>query len=153
GGPTGATAAVLAPALQYWTSRGFAVLDVNYRGSAGYGRAFRDRLRGRWGIYDVDDCVAGARFLAEAGRVDGARLGVGGGGAGGSAALAALASRALFAAGASHFGVSDLAALARDTHKFESRYLDGLVGPWPAATAEYAARSPLAHARNIRSPV
>jgi dipeptidyl aminopeptidase/acylaminoacyl peptidase len=130
GGPTAATYPVLSARLQYWTSRGFAVLDVNYGGSTGYGTAYRRRLNGRWGIVDVDDCVAGARYLVERGLVDPNRLAITGGSAGGYTTLAALArDDTPFAAGADHFGVADLEALARDTHKFESRYLDGLYRP------------------------
>src|SRR5205085_10058995 len=131
GGPTAAASPALALAIQYWTSRGFAVLDVNYGGSTGYGREYRRRLNGQWGIVDVDDCVNGARHLIERGLVDGARCVIDGGSAGGYTTLAALTFRDLFKAGASHYGVSDLAALVRDTHKFEARYLDRLIGPWP----------------------
>ncbi|MEO5900239.1 MAG: prolyl oligopeptidase family serine peptidase, partial [Ilumatobacteraceae bacterium] len=151
GGPTSATSSSLSPRLQYWTSRGFAVLDVNYGGSTGYGRAYRDRLQGRWGIVDVDDCTTGAQFLAARGSVDPARLAIRGGSAGGYTTLAALAFRDVFAAGASHYGIGDLGALARDTHKFESRYLDGLVGPYPRDEAVYIERSPLFHADQIDS--
>jgi dipeptidyl aminopeptidase/acylaminoacyl peptidase len=143
GGPTGATTPALALARQYWTSRGFAVVDVNYGGSTGYGRAYRERLAGQWGIVDVDDVVAAARFLVARGDVDGTRLAIRGGSAGGYTTLAALTFRDAFHAGASHFGVSDLEALARETHKFESRYLDSLIGPWPAAAEVYRARSPI----------
>jgi len=143
GGPTGATNPALALARQFWTSRGFAVVDVNYGGSTGYGRAYRERLAGRWGIVDVDDVVAAARFLVARGDVDGRRLAIRGGSAGGYTTLAALTFRDLFHAGASHFGVSDLEALARETHKFESRYLDSLIGPWPAAADVYRERSPI----------
>ncbi len=145
GGPTAATAQSLNLAVQYWTSRGIAVLDVNYGGSTGYGREYRDRLKGRWGIVDVDDCVNAARFLVEQGLVDGDRLAIDGGSAGGYTTLAALAFRNVFAAGASHYGVSDLEALARDTHKFESRYLDQLVGPYPERRDLYLERSPIHH--------
>ena len=143
GGPTGATNPALALARQFWTSRGFAVVDVNYGGSTGYGRAYRERLAGQWGIVDVDDVVAAARFLVTRGDVDGKRLAIRGGSAGGYTTLAALTFRDLFHAGASHFGVSDLEALARETHKFESRYLDSLIGPWPACAEVYRARSPI----------
>ena len=131
GGPTSASSASLKYAVQYWTSRGIAVLDVNYGGSSGYGRAYRERLKGRWGIVDVDDCVNGARYLVERGDVDGNRLAIRGGSAGGYTTLCALTFRNFFKAGASHYGISDLEALARDTHKFESRYLDSLIGPYP----------------------
>jgi len=130
GGPTAATAAVLSARVQYWTSRGIAVLDVNYGGSTGYGRAYRQRLNRRWGIVDVDDCVNGALYLVRRGLVDANRLAITGGSAGGYTTLAALAFRDVFKAGASHYGIGDLAALATDTHKFESRYLDGLIGPF-----------------------
>jgi len=153
GGPTSAARAELRLALQYWTSRGFAVVDVNYRGSTGFGRRFRDELRGGWGVLDVEDCVAAARFLADAGRVDGDRVLIRGGSAGGFTTLAALTFTDAFAAGASYYGIADLALLASDTHKFESRYLDGLVGPWPAAAELYAARSPLHHIEQLDRPV
>ncbi len=143
GGPTSAAGNELKPALQYWTSRGFAVVDVNYGGSSGYGRAYREQLDGRWGIVDVDDVVAAARYLVERGDVDGKRVAIRGGSAGGFTTLAALTFRSFFKAGASHFGVSDLAALARDTHKFESHYLESLVGPWPERADVYRERSPL----------
>lgn len=153
GGPTGATSNTLSLGNQYWTSRGWAVLDVNYGGSTGYGRAYRDRLLGKWGIVDVDDCAEGAQAMARAGKVDGHRMAITGGSAGGYTTLAALAFRNVFQAGASHFGVSDLEALARDTHKFESRYLDSLVGPYPEAKAIYEERSPLRHADQVKAPM
>ena len=143
GGPTGATNAALRPSLQYWTQRGLAIVDVNYGGSAGYGRAYRERLDGAWGIVDVDDVVNAARFLVARGDVDPDRLAIRGASAGGFTTLAALTFRKVFHAGASHFGVSDLEALARDTHKFESRYLDSLIGPYPAQAAVYRERSPV----------
>ncbi len=145
GGPTSAASPGLALSLQYWTSRGFAVLDVNYGGSTGYGRAYRERLTGRWGVVDVDDCCSGALFLADRGSVDRRRLAIRGGSAGGYTTLAALAFRDLFAAGVSKYGIGDLEALATDTHKFESRYLDGLVGPYPADRQTYLDRSPIHH--------
>ena len=153
GGPTGATTSTLSLSVQYWTSRGFSVLDVNYRGSTGYGRAYREMLYGQWGIVDVDDCVAGARFLADAGRVDGRRLASRGGSAGGYTTLMTLVSGTEFAAGASYFGVSDVEALALETHKFESRYMDWLVGPYPAQRDLYLERSPITHADRLASPV
>lgn len=153
GGPTSAARPMLQLSKQYWTSRGFAVVDVNYRGSTGYGRAYRDLLRGEWGVADVEDCAAVCRFLAERGDVDGDRLLIRGGSAGGFTTLAALAFTDVFAAGASHYGVADLGALARDTHKFESRYLDGLVGPWPEAQTTYEARSPIFHTDRIDRPL
>jgi dipeptidyl aminopeptidase/acylaminoacyl peptidase len=129
------------------------VLDVNYGGSTGYGRGYRERLHRNWGVVDVDDSVNGAQYLARQGLVDAARCVITGGSAGGYTALAALAFRDFFAGGASHFGVSDAAALARDTHKFESRYLDWLIGPYPQEEALYRARSPLYHADKISKPV
>jgi dipeptidyl aminopeptidase/acylaminoacyl peptidase len=154
GGPTGAAAPVLAVGLQYWTTRGFGVVDVNYGGSTGYGRAYRQQLAGAWGIVDVADCLAAARALADAGRVDPQRLAIRGGSAGGFTTLAALArADTPFSAGADHFGVADLEALARDTHKFESRYLDGLVGPYPAAREIYRERSPLTHVDRFATPL
>ncbi len=145
GGPTSATSATLRLAVQFWTTRGFAVLDVNYGGSTGYGRAYQQRLRGQWGIVDVEDAVAGAQWLAQAGRVDGARMAIRGSSAGGFTTLAALAFHRVFRAGVSLYGIGDLSLLAQDTHKFESRYLDSLVAPWPAGAEIYAARSPLKH--------
>lgn len=143
GGPTGATSSTLNLNTQYWTSRGFAVLDVNYGGSTGYGRAYRERLVGRWGVVDLDDCVNGARFLAQRGEADGQRLAIRGGSAGGYTTLCALTFRDVFAAGASYFGVGDLEALAKETHKFESRYLDRLIGPYPQRRDLYQERSPI----------
>ena len=153
GGPTGASQASLSLRTQYWTSRGFALLDINYRGSTGYGRAYRDRLKGAWGLVDVEDCVAGAERLVADGKADPARLAIRGGSAGGYTTLAALAFTDTFKAGASHYGVADLEALAKDTHKFESRYLDSLVGPYPQDKATYQARSPIHHAGRLSSPV
>ncbi|MBE7161735.1 MAG: S9 family peptidase [Williamsia herbipolensis] len=145
GGPTASARPGLSLGTQFWTSRGFAVLDVDYGGSTGYGRAYRDRLRGTWGIVDVDDCCSGAQHLIEAGIVDGARTVIKGGSAGGYTTLAALAFRDTFAVGVSRYGVGDLEALATDTHKFESRYLDGLVGPYPQEKDRYVERSPIHH--------
>lgn len=153
GGPTGSTSTVFNLKIQYWTSRGFAVLDVNYGGSTGYGRAYRERLKGQWGIVDVDDCANGATYLAKSGAVDGDRLVIDGGSAGGYTTLAALTFRRVFKAGASFYGVSDLAALAQDTHKFESRYLDGLIGPYPEAEALYKERSPIYATDRLSCPV
>jgi dipeptidyl aminopeptidase/acylaminoacyl peptidase len=154
GGPTGKAVPVLTLGVQYWTSRGFAVVDVDYGGSAGYGRPYRELLRGQWGVVDVADCLAAARALADRGRVDPQRLCIRGGSAGGYTTLAALArDDTPFAAGADHFGVADLEALARDTHKFESRYLDGLIGPYPAAREVYVDRSPITHVDRLRRPL
>ncbi len=153
GGPTAAASSTLNLGTQYWTSRGIAVLDVNYGGSTGFGRAYRDRLHLSWGVVDVDDCVAGASFLVGQGLVDGKRCVISGGSAGGYTTLAALAFRDFFQGGASYYGVSDAAALARDTHKFESRYLDWLIGPYPQEEARYRERSPLHHAERLSKPV
>jgi dipeptidyl aminopeptidase/acylaminoacyl peptidase len=154
GGPTSAAVPVLDLDVQYWTSRGFCVADVDYRGSVGYGRRYRDALQGRWGVVDLDDVVACARHLAEGGRVDPARMAITGGSAGGYTTLAALTMRpGVFTAGASHYGVADLGALAAETHKFESRYLDGLVAPWPAGAAVYAERSPINHVDALDTPL
>ena len=153
GGPTSAASSTLNLSIQYWTSRGIAVLDVNYGGSTGFGRAYRDRLHLAWGVVDVDDCVNGAKFLAERGRVDGKRCVISGGSAGGYTTLAALTFRDFFQGGASYYGVSDAAALARDTHKFESRYLDWLIGPYPEQEARYRERSPLYHVDRLSKPV
>jgi dipeptidyl aminopeptidase/acylaminoacyl peptidase len=143
GGPTGATSTSLDLQLQYWTSRGFAVLDVNYGGSTGYGREYRQRLEGNWGVVDVDDCISGALYLVNQGLANPQRLAIAGGSAGGYTTLAVLTFRDVFQAGASYYGVSDLEALARDTHKFESRYLDRLVGPYPQRRDLYHQRSPI----------
>ncbi|MGY1635946.1 prolyl oligopeptidase family serine peptidase [Geodermatophilus sp. SYSU D00742] len=154
GGPTSATTAVLDLGVQYWTSRGFCVADVDHRGSTGYGRRYREALRGNWGVVDLDDVVACARFLADSGRVDPARMAIRGGSAGGYTTLAALCLRpGVFSAGASHFGVADLGALAADTHKFESRYLHSLVAPWPEGADVYAERSPLSHVDAFDTPL
>ena len=138
---------------QFWTSRGFAVLDVNYRGSTGFGRAFRKSLYSKWGIADVDDMVAGAQYLVERGDADPQRLAIRGGSAGGFTTLAALTFRDIFSAGASHYGIGDLMALARDTHKFESRYLDRIVGPLPESEALYRERSPVNYIDQLDCPV
>jgi dipeptidyl aminopeptidase/acylaminoacyl peptidase len=153
GGPTGAARPMLQLGVQYWTSRGFAVVDVNYGGSTGYGRAYLRHLDDNWGVIDLDDCVAAARSLADQGRVDPERLAIRGGSAGGYTTLAALAFRDTFAAGASHFGVADLEALATETHKFESRYLDGLIGPYPERRDLYLERSPIHHIDGIDRPL
>ena len=143
GGPTSATDAGFNWSIQFWTSRGIAVVDVNYGGSSGYGRAYRQRLNGQWGVVDVDDAVNAAKYLVARGDADGERLAIRGGSAGGYTALCALTFRNFFKAGASHYGIGDLETLVRDTHKFESRYLDSLVGPYPAQQALYHARSPI----------
>ena len=153
GGPTSAASSTLNLGIQYWTSRGIAVLDVNYGGSSGFGRAYRDRLHLNWGVVDVDDCINGAKFLAERGRVDADRMVISGGSAGGYTTLAALVFHDVFCGGASYYGVSDITALARDTHKFESHYLDWLIGPYPQDEAPYSERSPLFHAERLSRPV
>ncbi len=153
GGPTGAAGTAFALGTQYWTSRGFAVLDVNYGGSTGYGRAYRERLDGAWGVVDVEDCVNGARHLVGQGRADGARLIIRGGSAGGYTTLAALTFHDVFSAGASLYGVGDLEALALETHKFESRYTARLVAPYPAWAELYWARSPIRHVERLAAPV
>jgi dipeptidyl aminopeptidase/acylaminoacyl peptidase len=153
GGPTAAASSSLSFGTHYWTSRGISVLDVNYGGSTGFGRAYRDRLHRHWGIVDVEDCINGAKFLAEQGLVDSKRVVISGGSAGGYTTLAALAFGDFFQGGASYYGVSDAAALARDTHKFESRYMDWLIGPYPEEEALYRERSPLFHAERLSKPV
>ncbi|MGE0067834.1 MAG: prolyl oligopeptidase family serine peptidase, partial [Solirubrobacterales bacterium] len=153
GGPTSHATPALDSEFSFWTSRGFGVVDVNYRGSSGYGRAYRDRLRGEWGIVDTEDCVAAALHLAATSEADGARLTIRGGSAGGYATLCALVFHDEFAAGASYYGVADTETLARDTHKFESRYLDGLIGPYPERADLYRERSPINYVEALRSPV
>jgi dipeptidyl aminopeptidase/acylaminoacyl peptidase len=153
GGPTASASSTFNLKVQYWTSRGFAVLDVNYGGSTGYGREYRQRLKDQWGIVDVDDCANGAKYLAEQGLVDGERLAIAGGSAGGYTTLCALTFRDVFKAGASYYGVSDLEALATDTHKFESRYLDGLIGSYPERKDLYEARSPIHFTHQLSCPV
>ncbi len=153
GGPTASASTTLRLSHQYWTSRGWAILDVNYGGSTGYGREYRQRLNDSWGIVDLDDCVNGALYLVERGLADVNRLAIDGGSAGGYTTLAALAFRDTFKAGASHYGVSDLEALAKDTHKFESRYLDNLVGPYPERQDLYRVRSPIYFTDQLRVPL
>lgn len=153
GGPTSMAVDAYRPAVQYWTSRGIAVLDVNYGGSTGFGRAYRQRLDGLWGVVDVMDCIRGARFLVQRGEADARRLIIRGGSAGGFTTLSALAFHDVFACGASLYGIGDLQTLAEDTHKFEARYLDRLVGPWPAARETYLARSPIHHLDGLRRPL
>eukprot|EP00878_Enallax_costatus_P005601 GHUV01005874.1.p1 GENE.GHUV01005874.1~~GHUV01005874.1.p1 ORF type:complete len:700 (+),score=125.31 GHUV01005874.1:43-2142(+) len=153
GGPTSSASTVFNLGYQYWTSRGYAIADVNYGGSTGFGRAYRNRLRGNWGVVDVDDCCNAARYLSEKGSVDGNRLCITGGSAGGYTTLACMAFRDVFSAGAAHYGVADVELLAKDTHKFESRYLDLLIGPYPAEKELYQKRSPIHSANNIKAPV
>ncbi|MEY4095321.1 MAG: hypothetical protein RLZZ53_2520 [Acidobacteriota bacterium] len=153
GGPTGATNDVLDAKVQFWTTRGFAVLDVNYGGSTGYGRAYRDRLKGQWGIVDVEDAVAGAQAMVAAGKADANRLIIRGGSAGGYTTLAALTFHDTFKAGASYYGISDLEVLQQDTHKFESRYNDSLIGPYPEAKDLYFARSPIHFTDRLSCPI
>jgi dipeptidyl aminopeptidase/acylaminoacyl peptidase len=153
GGPTASSSAALEPAIQFWTSRGFAVLDVDYAGSSGYGRAYRRLLYGAWGVADVEDCIAAARFAVAQGWADGDRLIVRGSSAGGFTVLCALAFHDVFATGASYYGIGDLEALRRETHKFESYYDQSLIGPYPARRDLYVARSPLHAADGIRRPV
>lgn len=159
GGPTAAARPEFSTSVQFWTTRGFAVADVNYRGSVGYGRPYRDALNGQWGVADVEDCISLTRHLAAAGLVDGSRCVIRGGSAGGFTALASVCFQGdwgapgAFAAACSLYGVTDLAALAADTHKFESRYLDGLVAPLPDGADVYRDRSPLFHADKLVTPV
>ena len=153
GGPTAAAQTALDLGIQFWTSRGFGVVDVNYGGSTGYGTEYRRRLNGTWGITDVDDCVNAARFLAARGDADPERLAIDGASAGGYTTLAALTFHDVFRAGASFYGVSDLEALAKETHKFESRYLDSLVGPYPERQDLYAERSPINHTHLLSCPL
>jgi dipeptidyl aminopeptidase/acylaminoacyl peptidase len=153
GGPTGHHTGGYSIVYSYFTSRGIGIIDVNYGGSTGYGREYRDRLRGQWGVVDVEDVITAVQGLADAGLADSARLAIRGGSAGGFTVLAALTRSTVFAAGASYFGVSDLAALAAETHDFESRYTDGLVGPLPDSSALYDERSPITHVNNLTTPV
>ncbi len=153
GGPTSAARPHFQAEIQFWTSRGFAIADVNYGGSTGYGRAYRDQLKGEWGIVDVEDCVNAALFLAKSGKVDGEHLLICGGSAGGYVTLCALTFHEVFAAGASYYGVADAAILAQHTHKFEERYLDSLIGPYPAKADLYRDRSPIYHTDRLSSPV
>ncbi len=153
GGPTASTPSVLDLRVQYWTSRGIAVLDVNYGGSTGYGRAYRQRLDGQWGIVDVDDCVNGAKYLVDRDLVDGQRLMITGGSAGGYTTLCALTFRDTFKAGASYFGLSDLEADLLETHKFESRYSYRLVAPYPEGRKIYYERSPVHFTDRLNCPI
>jgi len=145
GGPTAHSTAALSPSIQFWTTRGFAVVNVNYGGSSGFGRAYRERLIGLWGIVDLNDAVAAVDYLVATGKVDGARVAIRGGSAGGYTVLAGLAFTRRFAAGINYFGIADLESLSADTHKFESRYLDTLIAPLPEGRDVYCARSPIHH--------
>ncbi|HEY6408069.1 MAG TPA: prolyl oligopeptidase family serine peptidase, partial [Ktedonobacteraceae bacterium] len=153
GGPTAASSSTLDLRIQFWTSRGIAVLDVNYGGSTGYGRAYRQRLDSQWGIVDVDDCVNGAKYLVDRDLVDGQRLIITGGSAGGYTTLCALTFRDTFKAGASYFGLSDLEADLLETHKFESRYTYRLVAPYPEGRDIYHERSPVHFTDRLACPV
>ncbi len=153
GGPTSSASPAFDVSVQFWTSRGLGVVDVDYGGSSGYGRAYRRSLDGAWGVIDVDDCVAAAVYLADRGLVDRNRMVIRGSSAGGFTTLCALTFRDVFAAGASLYGVTDLASLAADTHKFEAHYLDRLVGPWPEAADLYRQRSPIHHVAELTCPV
>jgi len=154
GGPTSAALTTLRYTIQYWTSRGFAVLDVNYGGSTGYGRTYRQRLNGNWGIVDVDDCCNGALYLVEQGLADPKRLAIRGGSAGGYTTLACLTFRNdVFKAGASYYGISDLEVMVADDHKFESRYSDSLIGPYPERKDLYHDRSPINFIQNLSCPI
>lgn len=153
GGPTGTARAALNPMHQFWTTRGFAVLDLNHRGSTGYGRKFRQLLNGQWGVVDIEDVVAAVQYLIDSKQVAPEKIAIRGGSAGGYAVLASLAACELFTAGTSYYGISDLELLARDTHKFESRYLDQLIGPYPATKERYRARSPINKLAQIKAPV
>jgi dipeptidyl aminopeptidase/acylaminoacyl peptidase len=153
GGPTAHVTTALDLYVQLFTSRGIAVFDLNYGGSTGYGREYRDRLRGRWGEIDVEDSAAAARYLGGRGDVDAARVQITGGSAGGYTTLMAMAVRDEFASGASYFGVADLVSFHDETHKFESHYDQYLVGPWPEAAELYRERSPMSHADSISDPL
>ena len=153
GGPTGSAATSFSLSYQFWTSRGIAVVDVNYGGSTGYGTEYRRRLNGQWGIVDIDDCINAALYLVNEGEVDGDRLMVRGGSAGGYTTLASLTFRDVFKVGASYYGVSDLEALATETHKFESRYLDSMIGPYPERRDLYVERSPIHHTDQLSCPI
>jgi dipeptidyl aminopeptidase/acylaminoacyl peptidase len=153
GGPTSAASRSYNLTIQYWTTRGIAVVDVNYRGSSGFGRVYRNALRNQWGVFDTADCIAAAKFLEHRGDVDGKRMAIRGGSAGGYTTLCALTFHGVFQAGASYYGVADAEILATDTHKFESRYLDRLMGPYPEAKDVYVTRSPIHYADQIRAAV
>jgi dipeptidyl aminopeptidase/acylaminoacyl peptidase len=153
GGPTGSGGPTYTFEYQYWTSRGFAVVDVNYGGSSGYGRAYRTRLNGNWGVVDVDDCINAARHLVEQGVADGNRVSITGGSAGGFTVLLSLTKRDFYDAGASHFGIGDLELFIKETHKFEAHYCDTLVGPYPERADLYRDRSAVHFADNLKRPV
>jgi dipeptidyl aminopeptidase/acylaminoacyl peptidase len=153
GGPTGGSAPEFRPEVQFWTSRGIAVLDVNYGGSTGYGRRYRERLHRSWGEVDVTDCVAGASAMADQGRVDRNRLAIMGSSAGGYTTLRALTTSTVFTAGISKYGIGDLTALVADTHKFESRYPESLIGAYPSEADLYADRSPINHVDRLEAPI
>ncbi len=153
GGPTAASSSSLKLAIQFWTSRGFALVDVNYGGSTGYGRPYRERLNGMWGVVDMEDCINAARYLEKRGDVDGKQMAIRGGSAGGYTTLCALVFSDVFSAGASYYGVADLKSLMQDTHKFEARYLDGMIGPYPETAELYRQRSPLNFADRLSCPV
>jgi dipeptidyl aminopeptidase/acylaminoacyl peptidase len=153
GGPTGSAGPIYTFEYHYWTSRGFAVVDVNYGGSSGYGRAYRTRLNGSWGVVDVDDCINAARYLVEQGHADGNRVWITGGSAGGFTVLLSLTRRNFYDAGASHFGIGDLELFIKETHKFESHYVDTLVGPYPGREDLYRDRSAIHFADNLKCPV
>ena len=153
GGPTGSTSPAMSSAIQFWTQRGFAVADVNYRGSTGYGRAYRDRLKGQWGIRDVDDCIAVVDYLVAEQKIDPKRVAIRGGSAGGLTVYRALQTSDRFAAGVSRYGVADLSGLAEDTHKFELKYMDQLIAPWPDGKTIFEERSPINHADRFNTPM
>ncbi|MEL4894469.1 S9 family peptidase [Crocosphaera sp. Alani8] len=153
GGPTASATPSFSLKIQYWTSRGFGYLDVNYGGSTGFGKAYRQRLEKNWGVVDVNDCINGAKYLVEQGKVDGDRLAISGGSAGGYTTLAALTFNDTFKAGASYYGIGDLESLAKDTHKFESRYLDKLIGKYPEEKEIYEQRSPINFTDQLNCPV
>ncbi|MBM31498.1 MAG: peptidase [Chloroflexi bacterium] len=153
GGPTSGSSSTLSLAIQYWTSRGISVVDVNYRGSSGFGKKYRDSLKGNWGIYDTDDCISAAKYLVGKKLVDQKKIAIRGGSAGGYTTLCALSFHNYFSAGASYYGVADAGELAKDTHKFESRYLDSLIAPYPKEKKLYEERSPIFYVDNIKCPV
>ena len=153
GGPTSSSSSTLSLAIQYWTSRGISVVDVNYRGSSGFGKKYRDSLKGNWGIYDTEDCIAAAKYLVEKKLVDEKKLAIRGGSAGGYTTLCAISFHNYFSAGASYYGVADAGELAKETHKFESRYLDSLIAPFPEEQKLYDERSPINFVDNIKCPV